>query len=87
VFDRLFYRQGTPYSYEFDLLWLDGRDLRGMALVKRKERLKAVIPVGPAGQILYLEHLEERGGALFDPVVNTTWKESSGSGSTVAVTS
>jgi len=32
--------------------------------VKRKERLKALIPAGL--QVLYLDHLEERGIALYD---------------------
>jgi bifunctional non-homologous end joining protein LigD len=27
----------------FDLLWLDGRDLRGLALAKRKAHLRAVL--------------------------------------------
>ena len=64
VFDRLFYRQGTPYFYAFDLLWLNGRDLRSRPLLERKARLKQVIPAGL--QVLYSDHVERRGIELFE---------------------
>ena len=64
VFDRLFYRQGTPYFYAFDLLWLNGRDLRSRPLLERKARLKQVIPAGL--HVLYSDHIERRGIELFE---------------------
>lgn len=32
-FNQLFFRQGTPRFCAFDLLWLDGRDLRDLPLI------------------------------------------------------
>ena len=40
VFNDLFYRKGEVYFYAFDLLWLNGKDLRDQPLLKRKARLK-----------------------------------------------
>jgi bifunctional non-homologous end joining protein LigD len=42
-FRALFARRGTPRYFAFDLLWLNGRDLRGLTLTRRKLRLKRVI--------------------------------------------
>src|SRR3954469_25612187 len=44
-FNALFYRRGTPYFYAFDLLWLDGCDIRSLRLVERKTLLRQVIPL------------------------------------------
>ncbi|HZT07777.1 MAG TPA: hypothetical protein VFC51_12155 [Chloroflexota bacterium] len=40
-FDHLFQRQGTPVFVAFDLVALDGRDLRDIPLLERKRRLRA----------------------------------------------
>ena len=60
---------GSPYSpfrsrgpqrfAAFDLLWLDGRDLRTLPLVERKRRLRALI--GDSGYLLYVDHIEGAG--------------------------
>ncbi|HEX8664873.1 MAG TPA: non-homologous end-joining DNA ligase, partial [Beijerinckiaceae bacterium] len=51
--------------YAFDLLYLDGEDLRGLPLEERKARLAAVIPPGPGGgAIRYSEHIEGEGEAM-----------------------
>ncbi len=63
VFDRLFYRQGTPFFYAFDVLRFDGRDLQSLPLVKRKKLLKQMVPAGST--VRYLDHVEEHGTALF----------------------
>ena len=43
--------------YVFDLLSLDGEDLRGLPLLERKRRLKALLLKGDAGsRVLYSEH-------------------------------
>ena len=44
MFNELFYRQGDAYFYAFDLLWLNGKDLREWPLRKRKARLKKLLP-------------------------------------------
>ena len=43
--------------YLFDLMYLDGRDLRPMPLVERKQLLKAVLDRRPGGPLLYSDHI------------------------------
>ncbi|WOH55364.1 non-homologous end-joining DNA ligase [Bradyrhizobium sp. BWC-3-1] len=58
--DRLVY-------FAFDLLWLDGKDLRKMAQLARKELLKQLIDEhGLEAPIFYSEHHEGDGQALFE---------------------
>src|SRR5262245_2171209 len=38
-FYDLMFRRGDPYFYAFDLLWLNGQDLRELPLIERKRRL------------------------------------------------
>ncbi len=49
--------------FAFDLLALDGFDLRPLPLVKRKEILARILP--RAGPIRYADHVAERGEDLF----------------------
>ncbi|MEW5974362.1 MAG: DNA ligase D [Acidobacteriota bacterium] len=53
--------------YVFDLLYLDGHDLRKLPLRRRKEILEALL----RGQtvLLYSDHVEEQGVAFFDLAV------------------
>ena len=64
VFSELFYRQGGAYFYAFDLLWLNGKDLRDWPLLKRKTRLKKLLPP----YLLYMDHVEGSGCELFRTV-------------------
>jgi len=48
--------------YAFDLLYLDGRDLRGLPLEERKKQLAALITEG--GLLRYSDHFAEHGIAL-----------------------
>lgn len=54
---------GSLHYYAFDILWCDGRDLRGLPLTERKEILKSVIP--SRSVIRYSDHVETQGDALF----------------------
>jgi bifunctional non-homologous end joining protein LigD len=47
----------------FDVMFVDGEDLRGQPLVERKKRLKAVLPKDPL--LIYSEHWPEHGKRLF----------------------
>ena len=47
----------------FDIMFLDGEDLRGLPLVERKKRLKALLPKDPL--LIYSEHWPEHGKRLF----------------------
>ena len=66
-FDRLFYRRDAPYFYAFDVVSLDGRDLRGLPLVERKAILRGIVPKSDS-RLFYLNHVQERGIELFDEV-------------------
>jgi bifunctional non-homologous end joining protein LigD len=58
----------TPATlYLFDLLALEGYDVRPLPLVKRKAILEKILP--PAGALRYLEHFESKGEALYEQVV------------------
>jgi bifunctional non-homologous end joining protein LigD len=52
----------------FDLLCLDGRDLRRLALIERKRVLRRIVPRRPAC-VQYLPHVHRRGVDLFSEVV------------------
>ena len=43
IFNELLFRRGYPVFYAFDLLYLNGRDLRQLPLIGRKEKLRAII--------------------------------------------
>ena len=43
-FYNLLFRREWPYFMAFDLLWLDGRDLRGRRLEERKRILAGIMP-------------------------------------------
>jgi bifunctional non-homologous end joining protein LigD len=47
----------------FDVMFVDGEDLRGQPLVERKKRLKALLPKDPL--LIYSEHWSEHGKRLF----------------------
>lgn len=64
VFDALFYRRSEPYFYAFDVLWLNGRDLRNQPLCERKQILRRIVPAQPA-RLLYVDHVTATGKALY----------------------
>jgi bifunctional non-homologous end joining protein LigD len=67
VFRDLVRHQGFIAFAAFDLLWLDGQDLRGEPLAARKELLADLLPedTGPLYKILTIE---EHGRALFGAI-------------------
>jgi bifunctional non-homologous end joining protein LigD len=56
--DRLLY-------YTFDLLYLDGFDLRASPLLERKRVLAQLLASADVGRILFSEHLDGKGPAIF----------------------
>jgi bifunctional non-homologous end joining protein LigD len=64
-FYELMFRRGQPFFYAFDLLWLDGEDLRSLPFLKRKARLKKLIGRTNGSRLLYLEHVEGNGSRFF----------------------
>ncbi|HKU38681.1 MAG TPA: DNA ligase D, partial [Polyangiales bacterium] len=59
-------RDGACVLYVFDLLHLNGFDLRGVALRERKDLLAQCLPVGARGRIRLSEHVIGRGPAFFE---------------------
>ena len=55
-FDALFWSRGKPAYAAFDLLWLDGRDLRAQPLWRRKRALKKLLQATP---IPYVEPVDD----------------------------
>ncbi len=60
---------GTLIYYVFDILFLDGHDLQGLPLRRRKEILKQLI--GEGGRVRVSDHIDEEGTALFEVVKAT----------------
>ncbi len=58
-FNTLMYRRAEPCFYAFDLLWLNGEDLRGWPLIERKKELQRIVSKDVSSQILYAAHFEE----------------------------
>ncbi|MEO8047791.1 MAG: DNA ligase D, partial [Nitrospirota bacterium] len=51
--------------YVFDLLYLDGYDLRQVTLLDRKRSLAAVMPSGASGLLRYSDHILGQGEVVF----------------------
>jgi bifunctional non-homologous end joining protein LigD len=67
IFADLLKRKGFLAFAAFDLLWLNGRDLRARPLAERKQQLTELLPddTGPLYKVLTLE---EHGRALFGAI-------------------
>ena len=64
---RLARREGVPVVYyAFDLLYLDGFDLRRVGLEQRKQLLQDRIVAGVDDVIHFSDHYAEKGLALFE---------------------
>jgi bifunctional non-homologous end joining protein LigD len=64
-FKSLLFRREWPYFYAFDLLAVDGEDLREWPLLERKRRLRRLIPSVPT-RLLYVDHVQARGRDFFE---------------------
>jgi bifunctional non-homologous end joining protein LigD len=58
-FYDLLWRRGSPVFYAFDMLWLDGRDLRDEPLIEGKRILEQL--AGGHPRILIAKHIEGQG--------------------------
>jgi len=65
LFNQLLFRRGQPYFYAFDLLWLNGQDLRSLRLIERKESLKKLIMRSKSPSLLYADHVDGYGIDFF----------------------
>jgi len=63
----------------FDLLYLNGKDLRALPLIERKAMLKKLLR-RRRSRILYLDHVEGDGRLLFEKIVKMDLEALSASG-------
>jgi bifunctional non-homologous end joining protein LigD len=63
-FNDLLFRRGSLYFYAFDLLSLNGENLRLLPLIERKARLRKLIRRGRS-RLLYVDHIEQKGCEFF----------------------
>jgi bifunctional non-homologous end joining protein LigD len=61
-------RDCSVVLYAFDLLYLDGYDLTGCPLIKRKALLKRILPKHNTCRIRFTDHVIGKGQALFEKV-------------------
>ena len=59
--------RGDLVYYAFDLLYLDGRDLRDLPLIERKEALRRIVRDSP--YIRFSDHIETQGISFFKSAV------------------
>lgn len=65
-FNALLFRREWPHFLAFDLLELDGEDLRARPLVQRKRALRRLLArTRSASRLRYLDHLVGRGRELY----------------------
>ena len=57
------YRERAQY-YAFDLLWINGEDLRALPLLERKQRLRRILPAD-SRHVLYVDHTRGSGTELY----------------------
>ena len=67
-FNELMFRKAKPVFYAFDLLWLNGDDLRSLPLIERKRRLHELVQCGRCDAIVYAQHIEDQGIGLFEEI-------------------
>jgi bifunctional non-homologous end joining protein LigD len=68
-FKELLYRRGRAVFFVFDLVWLDGVDLRQTPLIERKKKLRKLVERSKCSEVLYAQHIEGSGKLLFEEVV------------------
>lgn len=56
--------------YAFDLLWLNGEDLRNVPLIERKQHLCELIRANKLERVIYAQHVEGNGKLLFEEICN-----------------
>jgi bifunctional non-homologous end joining protein LigD len=67
-FKDLFSDKCQPVLAAFDLLWLDGVDIRKLPLIERKGQLEKLIHGTGGTRMLYSNHLDGDGIALFEEI-------------------
>jgi hypothetical protein len=69
-FEDLLFHRGEARFFAFDLLMVDGRDLRTEKLTDRKQELRRLMSEAPTSRMQYVDHIRGHGTALFERVCN-----------------
>src|SRR5262245_55255073 len=64
LFYELMRARATPIYAVFDLLWLNGEDLRELPLIERKRRLRKIVRKRPK-RMLYVDHITQNRKAMY----------------------
>ncbi len=74
-FQDLLFHRGEPCFFAFDVVALEGQDLRTHALIEQKADLRRLLSRAPdTARIRYADHVERSGMALFDLVCERDWR-------------
>ena len=65
-FDDLISARGVVVFAAFDLMWLNGKDLRDRPLLERKEILR--FHLEPSNRVLFVDHIEAKGKRLYEQI-------------------
>jgi bifunctional non-homologous end joining protein LigD len=84
IFDDLLFRRRECLFFAFDLLYLNGEDLRGLKLIERKARLRRLLR-RKRSRILYIDHIETHANGSLRRSAASIWKGSSRSEKTSLV--
>jgi bifunctional non-homologous end joining protein LigD len=68
IYRDLLFHRGRCVFVAFDLLFVDGKDLRTLTLIERKQMLKQLVRQGYS-RILYLDHILGEGRLLYEQIV------------------
>jgi bifunctional non-homologous end joining protein LigD len=68
VFKDLLFRRSACVFVAFDLLYLNGKDLRTLPLTERKRQLRKILGIRRS-RVMYLDHVENDGRLLFEQIV------------------
>jgi bifunctional non-homologous end joining protein LigD len=68
-FHKLLFRRDWPFFYAFDVLALDGVDVRLLPLIHRKRLLKRILPTVES-RVRYVDHIAERGSDFYSIACN-----------------
>ena len=84
VFNDLLFRRRECLFFAFDLLFLNGENLRGLPLIERRARLKKLLR-RKRSRVLYVDHVEVRGRSSSRRSANWTWRAPWRSGSSRSI--
>ena len=77
LFHRLLFRRDWPHFIAFDVLSIDGEDMRDRPLLQRKRRLRGIMPRIDS-RLVYMDHVLGRGSVPRRPYACSGWRPAVG---------